>query len=63
MARVCRNLAFSNGLEQAEKLRDIFAAELTPSDISKAQTMARECLESDYKNLENIVTLPQDFRP
>ena len=49
-AHMWANIASANGKDRAEKLRDILAADMTPADISKAQAMARKCLESGYKN-------------
>jgi len=40
----------SNGYDIASKNRDIVAAKMTSADISKAQSMARECMAKDYKN-------------
>ena len=39
-----------NGFGPAQELRNLIAAGMTPSDISKAQEMARECFESGYQN-------------
>ncbi len=44
------NIAAVNGSDDASKNRDIIAAKMTTEDISKAQSMARECMESNYKN-------------
>ena len=44
------NLASSQGLEVGTKLREITAKEMTSSQIEKAQRLARECLERDYKD-------------
>ena len=41
-------LATSNGNEKGAKLRDIFAKEMTPDDISTAQELARECVWKNY---------------
>jgi len=38
----------SNNSEIARKNRDRLAEEMTPADISKAQAMARECMNSGY---------------
>ena len=43
------NIAASNGHEIAAISRDIMVNEMTPSDISKAQQLARECVAKDYK--------------
>ena len=47
-AHMWYNIAAANGYDQ--KNRDLIAKVMTPADISKAQAMARACLESDYKN-------------
>ena len=49
MAHMWHNLASANGYKEASEKRDELAGLMTPADISKAQTMARECMESDYK--------------
>ena len=43
------NLAAANGNEPASKNRDIVAKRMTTADISKAQSLARECLKKNYK--------------
>ena len=43
------NIVASAGDEDATKNRDIVAGVMTPSDISKAQQLARECVAKDYK--------------
>jgi uncharacterized protein len=43
------NLAAANGSETASKNRDIIAKRMTTADISKAQSLARECLKKNYK--------------
>jgi hypothetical protein len=43
------NLAAANGQENASKARDIVADSMTTADISKAQSLARECLKKNYK--------------
>ena len=40
------NLAAAQGHDTARKNLDIIAKQMTPSDISKAQAMAREWLET-----------------
>jgi uncharacterized protein len=44
------NIAAANGNEKSGKWRDQIAAKMTSADISKAQSMARECMSSNYKN-------------
>ena len=48
-AHMWLNIAASNGDENASGNRDIMAERMTPSDISKAQQLARECVAKDYK--------------
>ena len=43
------NLGAANGSEPASKNRDIIAKRMTTADISKAQSLARECLKKSYK--------------
>jgi hypothetical protein len=43
------NLAAVDGDEDASKNRDIVAKRMTTADISKAQSLARECLKKNYK--------------
>ena len=43
------NIAASNGIEAASTNRDIVANEMTPSDISNAQQLARECVAKEFK--------------
>lgn len=50
MAHMWYNIASANGASEAGKWRDELADEMTNDDISKAQTMARECMNSDYEN-------------
>jgi hypothetical protein len=43
------NLGAANGYEPASENRDIIAKRMTTADISKAQSLARECLKKNYK--------------
>ena len=43
------NLAAADGHEMARDSRDNIAKEMTTADISKAQSLARECLKKNYK--------------
>jgi TPR repeat protein len=43
------NIAASNGVELAVKNRDIAAAKMTPSQLEKAQDLARACVKKNYK--------------
>ena len=44
------NISSSNSHKEAGKWRDKTAAKMTSADISEAQKMARECMNSNYKN-------------
>ncbi len=48
-AHMWGNIAASNGLENGGKLRDLAAKEMTPSQLEKAQDLARECVRKNYK--------------
>jgi TPR repeat protein len=48
-AHMWGNIASSNGDEDGGKLRDIAAEQMTPSQIEKAQKLARECVAKNYK--------------
>ena len=43
------NIAASNGEATAAENRDTVAENMTPADVSKAQKMAQECIEKNYK--------------
>ena len=43
------NLAASQGDENARKYRDIIEKKMFPSQIEKAQDLARECVKKNYK--------------
>ena len=48
-AHMWGNIAAEQGLEEAVKLRDLAAGQMTPADISTAQNLARECVRKNYK--------------
>jgi TPR repeat protein len=48
-AHMLFNLAGAQGDEEGRKNRDLISKQLTTSDISKAQEMARVCVENNYK--------------
>ena len=48
MAHMWYNIASANGFEKAGGFRDELAGLMTSADISKAQAMARECINSGY---------------
>lgn len=50
VAHMWYNLADANGLEDAADYRDNVAKQMTPQDISRAQALASECLNSNYEN-------------
>jgi hypothetical protein len=43
------NIAASSGNKIASKKRDIIAKQMTPSQLEKAQDLARECVHKKYK--------------
>ena len=43
------NLGASNGNENGGKLRDAVTKAMTPSQLEKAQDLARECVRKKYK--------------
>ena len=49
-AHMWYNIAAANGAEKAGEWREKRAGLMTSADISKAQSMARECMSSKYKN-------------
>jgi uncharacterized protein len=48
-AQMWVNIAASNGSEEGGKLRDLVAKRMTPSQLEKAQDLARECIRKKYK--------------
>ena len=48
-AHMWGNLAASNGNEGGGKLRDAAATKMTPSQLEKAQDLARKCVPKKYK--------------
>ena len=48
LAHMWYNIAAANGTHDSGRLRDQIASSMTNADISKAQAMARECMDSDY---------------
>jgi len=48
MGHMWYNIASANGYEKAGGYRDELAGQMTSADISKAQAMARECMNSGY---------------
>ena len=48
-AHMWANIARSNEQKKASKLLDIIVKRMTPSQIEKAQDLARECVKKNYK--------------
>jgi len=48
-AHMWGNIAASNGNENGAKVRDLVAKQMTPSQLEKAQDLARECVRKKYK--------------
>ena len=48
-AHMWYNIATSQGYKYATKNRDLLAKEMTPSQLEKAQDLARECVRKKYK--------------
>jgi hypothetical protein len=48
MAHMWYNIASANGGDKSGEWRDELAGRMTSADISKAQAMARECMNSGY---------------
>ena len=46
------NISASSGHENAKSNRDIVAKTMTPTQIEKAQDMARRCQSSNFKNCD-----------
>ena len=49
-AHMWYNIAATEGNKDAANWRNKTASKMTSADISKAQSMARECMSSNYKN-------------
>ena len=50
LAHIWANIATANGAENGTKLRDIVSKRMTRTQITKAQKLAQQCLDSNYKN-------------
>ena len=48
-AHMWANISASNGEKNGAEVRDIIAKDMTPSQIEKAQDLARECVAKNYK--------------
>ena len=49
-AHMWGNIGSSNGNENGGKLRDMVAEVLSLSQLKKAQDLARECVDKNYKS-------------
>ena len=54
MAHMWLNIGAANSNENAVGRRKPVAQRMTPEEISKAQALARECMNSDYKECEDL---------
>ena len=50
LAHMWTNIAMSNGYEIAGRARDELATMMTPSQLEKAQDLARDCVARNYKD-------------
>lgn len=51
-AHMWLNIAVANGNEKAREHRDITGRKLSPSEIVKAEQMAKRCMASSYKDCD-----------
>ena len=51
-AHIWFNIAAGQGIADVSKDRDDVAKRMTPAQIAKAQKMARQCLQSQYKECD-----------
>ena len=51
-AHMWLNISASSGHENAKSKRDKVAKKMTPTQIEKAQEMARLCMKSNFKNCD-----------
>ena len=49
IAHMWSNIAAANGNEPGAENRELIAKNMTPEDISQAQTMAKVCMNSNYE--------------
>ena len=52
IAHMWWNISAANGNDISAAMRRLIAENMTPSDISKAQAMARKCMNSEYQDCE-----------
>lgn len=52
LAHMWFNIAAANGSEKASEVRELIAGEMTATDITEAQRLARVCMESNYQDCE-----------
>ena len=48
-AHMWTNLASSNGFDMSKNLRGLITELMTPSQIERAQELARKCIKKNYK--------------
>jgi TPR repeat protein len=53
MAHMWYNIASANGSSRSGERRDALVGQMTNADISKAQQMASDCMNSNYQNCGN----------
>ncbi|MCK0101185.1 SEL1-like repeat protein [Pseudohalocynthiibacter sp. F2068] len=51
-AHMWYNISGANGHELGRTNRDKIKAQMTPTDISEAQRLARVCMESNYQDCD-----------
>ena len=49
-AHMWLNIASANGEKRSTTFRDFIAEQMTPSQIAKAQELARQCMKKKYKD-------------
>jgi TPR repeat protein len=49
LAHMWYNIAASHGFDVAQKRRDAIAQEMTPTEIQKAERLARTCVQKKYR--------------
>ena len=51
-AHMWLNLSASQGYEEVAEVRDLLAKDMTPSQIERAQDLARECMKKKFKGCD-----------
>ena len=49
-AQMWWNIASANGSKEGSENRDLIVKQMTPSQIEKAQELARQCMKKEYKD-------------